>query len=67
VRRGLAAGDGRGAVAAPAQPEVDDLEASELVALLPSLEAPDLRQLRDHEASHRARTEVLSAIDRALG
>ena len=63
-------GDGRGAVgavAAPERPELDDLEARELVALLPSLEEPDLRQLREHEASHRARTEVLDAIDRALG
>jgi UDP-glucose 4-epimerase len=69
VRRSLGSGDADGArpaVAAPQRPRVDDLEAQELVALLPSLEPPDLEQLREHEAAHRARAEVLEAIDRAL-
>jgi UDP-glucose 4-epimerase len=68
VRRAISPGDadGRAAVAAPPRAELDDLEAAELVALLPSLEPPDLEQLREHEVTHRARTEVLDAIDRAM-
>jgi UDP-glucose 4-epimerase len=45
----------------------DDVDARELVALLPSLDVPDLQALREHEAAHRARPEVLEAIDRLLG
>jgi UDP-glucose 4-epimerase len=44
----------------------DDLRADELIALLPSLEAPALEALRAHEAAGAARRTVLAAIDRIL-
>jgi UDP-glucose 4-epimerase len=44
----------------------DDLDARELIALLPSLERVDLQALRAHEEEHRARQEVLDAIDAIL-
>jgi UDP-glucose 4-epimerase len=43
-----------------------DLEAGEVIALLPSLEHDDLLALRDHETAGAARAEVLEAIDRVL-
>jgi UDP-glucose 4-epimerase len=44
----------------------DDLDADELIALLPSLEAPALEALRAHEAAGASRRTVLGAIDRIL-
>ncbi|MDX6696791.1 MAG: UDP-glucose 4-epimerase [Solirubrobacteraceae bacterium] len=44
----------------------DDLEAREVVALLPSLPAGDLQELRRHEAQGARRPEVLQEIDRLL-
>jgi UDP-glucose 4-epimerase len=44
----------------------DDLAADELIALLPSLEAPALEALRAHEAAGPGRRTVLGAIDRML-
>jgi UDP-glucose 4-epimerase len=57
--RNVAPGDGGGAL-----PSVDDLDASEIVALLPSLDAAGLRALHEHEAAHRGRRTVLRAIER---
>jgi UDP-glucose 4-epimerase len=57
--RNVAPGDGGGAL-----PSVDDLDAAEIVALLPSLDAAGLRALHDHEAAHRGRRTVLRAIER---
>jgi UDP-glucose 4-epimerase len=51
---------------APAAGAYDDLEAGELIALLPSLEAPTLEALRAHEAAGASRRSVLGAIDRIL-
>jgi UDP-glucose 4-epimerase len=44
----------------------DSLDAREVVALLPSLEAADLESIRRHEASSARRSEVLEEIDRLL-
>jgi UDP-glucose 4-epimerase len=44
----------------------DDLAAEEVIALLASFEAEDLRTLRDYERDHANRTRVLSAIDSVL-
>ncbi len=44
----------------------DDLKATEIVPLLGSLEAADLKALREHEQRSRGRRTVLQAIDRAL-
>ena len=44
----------------------DDLEAGELIALLPSLERHDLEALYRHEFAGRRRREVLEEIDRLL-
>jgi UDP-glucose 4-epimerase len=54
--------------ARPARPveHYDDLAAEEVIALLASLEADDLRTLRDYERDHANRTRVLSAIDSVL-
>jgi UDP-glucose 4-epimerase len=54
--------------AAPPAPPIDfaDLEAEEVIALLPSLEPGDLRALREHESAAAARASVLSAIDSLL-
>src|SRR4051794_28127052 len=57
--RNVAPGDG-----ASALPSVDDLDAAEIVALLPSLDAAGLRALHAHEAAHRGRRTVLQAIER---
>ncbi len=43
-----------------------DLDAKEVIALVPSLEADALQALRDHEADNAARKTVLSAMDAAL-
>ncbi len=45
----------------------DALGESDLLDLIPSLEVEALRQLRGHEAAHRARARVLEALDRQLG
>jgi UDP-glucose 4-epimerase len=57
--RNVAPGDG-----ASALPSVDDLDAGEIVALLPSLDAAGLRALHEHEAAHGGRRTVLEAIER---
>jgi hypothetical protein len=44
----------------------DELEAGELLGVLPSLERADLEELRAYEAAHRARAEVLAAMDSHL-
>jgi UDP-glucose 4-epimerase len=45
----------------------DELEAEEVIALLPSLDAADLAALREHEVSREGREGVLRAIDGLLG
>jgi UDP-glucose 4-epimerase len=56
-----------GAATRPAQSDsYEDLDALEVVALLPSLERQDLETLREHEASGARRMEVLEEIDRLL-
>jgi UDP-glucose 4-epimerase len=50
--------------AGDALPSVDELDAAEIVALLPSLDAAGLRALHEHEAAHRGRDTVLRAIER---
>jgi UDP-glucose 4-epimerase len=57
--RNVAPGDGTSA-----PPSVDDLDAAEIVELLPSLDAAGLRALHEHEAAHRGRRTVLRAIER---
>jgi UDP-glucose 4-epimerase len=42
------------------------LTAKEILALLPSLTAEDLRALREHEVEHGQRASVIKAIDRLL-
>lgn len=56
--------NGAGNATAPAG--YDDLDASEVIALLPSLEAVDLRSLRDYESANQARPAVLGAIESLL-
>jgi UDP-glucose 4-epimerase len=51
-------------VAPGGTPALDDLEAEEIVALLPSLDQDGLRALYEHETAHRGRRTVLSAIER---
>jgi len=53
-----------GASASGTTPALDDLEAEEIIALLPSLDPAGLRALRDHEQAHRNRRTVIVAIDR---
>ena len=49
---------------AGAPPEhYDDLQADEVIALLPSLERADLDLLREHERKHANREAVLKAVD----
>jgi hypothetical protein len=43
-----------------------ELNAREVISVLGLLDASELRRVRDHEASHRARTTVLRRIDRRL-
>lgn len=47
-----------------APPALDDLEAEELIALLPSLDPAGLRALHEHERAHRDRAAVIAAIER---
>jgi UDP-glucose 4-epimerase len=49
---------------ATATPALDDLEAHEIIALLPSLDPAGLRALHEHETANRARREVIVAIER---
>jgi UDP-glucose 4-epimerase len=64
--RGLATdGEDGGRTGAPF-PSYDDLSATELVDLIPSLEPGALAALRRYEAAHRGRTAVLGALDRTL-
>jgi len=49
---------------AGATPTLDDLDADELIALLPSLDADGLRALHAHETAHRGRRTVIQAIER---
>jgi UDP-glucose 4-epimerase len=44
----------------------DDLAAEEVIALLASLERPDLQTLRDYERRHANRVRVLAAIESVL-
>jgi UDP-glucose 4-epimerase len=50
----------------PAPADFEELGAKELVALLPSMEQSDLEALREHEAAHGKRRQVLVAIDSLL-
>jgi UDP-glucose 4-epimerase len=52
-------------VASPVE-HYDDLAAEEVIALLGSLERPDLQALREHERRNANRVRVLSAIDSVL-
>jgi UDP-glucose 4-epimerase len=47
-----------------ATPALDDLEAEEIIALLPSLDPAGLRALHEHETAHRGRSTVIRAIER---
>jgi UDP-glucose 4-epimerase len=62
------AAEKRAARARPERPveHYDDLAAEEVIALLASLEAEDLRTLKEYERDHANRTRVLSAIDSVL-
>jgi UDP-glucose 4-epimerase len=44
----------------------DDLGESELIAIISSLETEALESLRDYEANHQAREQVLAALERTL-
>jgi UDP-glucose 4-epimerase len=61
-----AAAEPRNTAPAPpgATPALDDLDADELIALLPSLEPAGLRALHEHERAHRDRPAVIAAIER---
>jgi hypothetical protein len=50
----------------PRPEDYDSLDSAELLAVLPSLEGEDLQELRRHEQGHRARADVLAAIDGLL-
>jgi UDP-glucose 4-epimerase len=50
--------------AAGTAPSLDDLEAEEIVALLPSLDPAGLKALHEHEVAHRGRQTVILAIER---
>ena len=58
----LAPGERRGASPAQGPGGYDDLDAEELIALLPSLEPEALAELAAHEGAHAARPEVMKAI-----
>ena len=47
-----------------AAPALDDLEADEIIALLPSLDPAGLKALHEHEVAHRGRRTVIVAIER---
>jgi UDP-glucose 4-epimerase len=59
-------GGGRGASDGTPMSGYDELSADELVGIIASLETPALHQLRDYEASNRARATVLDALDRRI-
>ena len=50
--------------AAGAAPALDDLEADEIIALLPSLDPAGLKALHEHEVANRGRRTVILAIER---
>jgi UDP-glucose 4-epimerase len=64
-RHGAPVANGNGGGEAPLA-AYDDLDADEVVAVLPSLGRDDLEALRDYEDAHRGRETVLGAIDRLL-
>jgi UDP-glucose 4-epimerase len=47
-----------------ATPALDDLDAEEIIALLPSLDPAGLRALHEHETANRGRRTVIRAIER---
>jgi UDP-glucose 4-epimerase len=47
-----------------ATPALDDLDAEEIIALLPSLDPAGLKALHEHETAHRGRRTVITAIER---
>jgi UDP-glucose 4-epimerase len=47
-----------------ATPTLDELEADEIIALLPSLDPAGLGALHEHEVANRGRPTVLRAIER---
>jgi UDP-glucose 4-epimerase len=47
-----------------AAPALDDLDAEEIIALLPSLDPAGLKALHAHETAHRGRRTVITAIER---
>lgn len=60
--RNLVPGERRGANPVHGTGGYDDLNAEELIALLPSLEPAALAELAAHEGAHAARPEVMQAI-----
>jgi UDP-glucose 4-epimerase len=50
----------------PPTPDYAELEAEEVIALLPDLDAADLERLREHETANDARPSVLRAIESLL-
>jgi UDP-glucose 4-epimerase len=65
ARTTSAAGDAPSSAGSPLA-HYDDLAAEEVIALLGSLERPDLRTLRDYERQNANRARVLSAIDSVI-
>jgi UDP-glucose 4-epimerase len=65
-RQAQRAAAGRPGAAASPVDHYDDLAAEEVIALLGSLERPDLQTLRDYERQNANRARVLSAIDAAI-
>ncbi|HEV2768850.1 MAG TPA: NAD-dependent epimerase/dehydratase family protein [Solirubrobacteraceae bacterium] len=63
---GAGQGDADGRIAAVTGARYEDLEAEEVVAILPSLERRDLENLRLHERERAGRERVVTAIDRLL-
>ncbi len=51
---------------APPVDHYDDLDAGEVLSLLPSLERSDLEALREYESGHRNRASVIGAIESLL-
>jgi UDP-glucose 4-epimerase len=75
AERAAADAEGRVREAAPTEPprataspvdHYDDLAAEEVIAMLGSLERPDLQTLRDYERQNANRARVLSAIDSVI-
>lgn len=65
---GGAAGNGRGPEHAPslAIPGYDSLSASQVVQRLEGLSAPELEDVRAHEAAHRQRRTILHRIEQLM-